>query len=101
MEREYQENLAKNKGKRWASLEGLVTGMVMISLVPITPICTIAVDSCTVHVSPSLSPYFRNLLKGNKREGDDDGKGAGGNDDSGSSLICATEEREGKIYIAT
>ena len=52
MEREYQENLAKNKGKRWVSLEGLVTGMVMISLVPITPICTalslqtIAVNTC-------------------------------------------------------
>ena len=57
----------------------------------------------TVNTSlPILSPYFRNLLKGNKREGDDDGKEAGGNDDSGSSLICATEEgREGKIYIAT
>ena len=63
---------------------------------------TIAVDTCTVHVSPDLLPTFRNLLKGNKREGDDDGKEAGGNDDSGSSLICATEEeREGKIYIAT
>ena len=45
---------------------------------------------------------FEALREGNKREGADDGKEAGGNDDSGSSLICATEGgREKEIYIAT
>ena len=69
MEREYQENLAKNKGKRWVSLEGLVTGMVMISLAPIAPICTafILADYCSTCFTKPVAIFSKPIER--KQEG--------------------------------
>ena len=70
MEREYQENLAKNKGERWVSCEGRSAGMVMISLVHIMPFihANRLLRLIHVHVSPDLLSNFRSLERG-KQEG--------------------------------